>query len=228
MVELGGQTLIGRQLRTLELCGLNDISILTGYYRKKIEALGYPTIANPEWKTTNMVSTLWCSFDKLKEDIIIAYADIIYQQNVLKTLLASDADISIVVDRSFRKYWEFRFKDPLEDVESLVISSDGCIQSIGQKVKSMDEVEAQYIGLMRFKGKGLRTLKKHMTSISKTKRFASMYMTDLLQDIANNGECLKAVTVANGWLEIDSVNDYLAAKKRFKDGSINEFFNPMK
>jgi len=224
MIKLGEQTLIGRQLHTLELSGLTDILIVTGYLKEKIEALGYPTIENPDWETTNMVMTLWCAFDELEEDIIISYADIIYQKNVLEALLGGNDDISIVVDRGFRKYWEFRFKNPLNDAESLLISSKGYLQSIGQKVASLDEIDAQYIGLMRFKGEGLNILKNYMTSISKTDRFAKMYMTDLLQDIINQGEHLKAITINHGWLEIDSVEDYEAAQKGFEDDSIKQFF----
>ncbi len=225
MLQLGDKTLIERQLQTLEICGLTNISIITGYLKEKIEALGYPTAVNPDWETTNMVMTLWHALDKLEDDIIISYADIIYQRSVLETLLASDADISVVVDRGFRKYWETRFKNPLDDLESLRISPEGHIQYIGQKVKSIDEIEAQYIGLMRFKGTGLKSLKNYMNSVFKTDRFKKMYMTDLLQDIINQGDPVKAVTISHGWLEIDSLKDYQNARKWFEDGSITEFFD---
>ena len=228
MIELGGQTLVGRQLNTLKSCGLIDISVVVGYLKEKLQSLGYPTVSNPDWATTNMVMTLWCASNRLEDDVIVAYGDIIYQQNVLETLLASEDDISVVVDRGFRHYWEFRFENPLDDIESLVISPNGCIKSIGQKVDSIEKVEAQYIGLMRFKSKGLKILKQYMTNISKTERFAKMYMTDLLQEIINGGNTIKAVPINHGWLEIDSVKDYLAAQKRFKDGTINEFFDPLK
>ena len=225
MLELGGKALIDRQLHTLRSCGLTDISIITGYLKGKVEALGYPTVENPAWEITNMVMSLWCAFDRLKEDIIISYADIIYQRSVLETLLACNADMAVVVDCGFRKYWEFRFENPLDDLESLAISPDDCIQSIGQKVESMDEIEAQYIGLMRFKGDGLKNLKKHMVSISRTEKFAKMYMTDLLQDIINHGECIKAVKINHGWLEFDSVEDFLVSQKLLEDRTISKFFD---
>ena len=36
-----------------------------------------------------------------------------------------------------------RFKNPLEDVESLILDDDGYIRSIGQKVKNIDEIQGQ-------------------------------------------------------------------------------------
>jgi|TARA_B100001971_G_scaffold198583_1_gene208376 choline kinase len=228
MIELGGHTLIGRQLNTLKSCGLTDILIVTGYLKEQLHCFGYPTVNNPDWETTNMVMTLWRAFDSLKDDVIISYADIIYQRSVLEVLLADDSDISVVVDKGFRKYWEFRFKNPLDDLESLVISQKGFIESIGQKIISIDDVQAQYIGLMRFKNEGLDILKKYMLSISTANRFETMYMTDLLQELINDGELIKPVIINNCWLEIDSVNDFQAAKKKFEDGSIMEFFDPEK
>lgn len=228
MLELGGQTLIDRQLNTLKSCRLTNILIVTGHLKEKLQSLGYPTVNNPNWAATNMVMTLWCASDRLEDNVIVTYGDIIYQRNVLETLLASEADISVVVDKGFRNYWKFRFKNPLDDVESLVISPNGCIKSIGQKVDSIEKVEAQYIGLMRFKGKGLKILKNYMAVISKTERFAKMYMTDLLQEIINGGNSTKAVPINHGWLEIDSGKDYLAAQKRFEDGTISKFFDPDK
>jgi NDP-sugar pyrophosphorylase family protein len=67
-----------------------------------------------------------------------------------------------------------------------------------------------------------------MLSISTANRFETMYMTDLLQELINDGELIKPVIINNCWLEIDSVNDFQAAKKKFKDGSIMEFFDPEK
>ena len=228
MIELGGQTLIGRQLNTLKSCGLTDISIVTGYLKEKLQFFGYPTVNNPDWETTNMVMTLWRAFNSLEDDVIISYADIIYQRSVLESLMGGEAVIFVVVASGLRKYWEFRVENTLNDAESLVISPDGCILSIGQKVDSMNEIEAQYIGLMRFKGRGLETLKSYMTSISKSERFSNMYMTDLLQDLINRGECVKAVKICHEWLEIDSVSDYLSVQKKFNNGTIREFFDPDK
>jgi len=225
LIEFGGQSLIERQIDVCKSCGLDDICIVGGFMKEKIAALGYPWLTNEDWSTTNMVKTLWCAFKELESDVVVSYADIVYQKSVLQVLLNSESDCSVVVDEGFKVYWEERFKDPLADAESLSISSDGCIKSIGQKISSLDEAQAQYIGLMRFKAEGLKRLKDYMSSISSTERFTKMYMTDLLQDLINSGVCLKAVGIKHGWLEFDNLKDYECAKEWLENGTLAKYYN---
>ena len=106
-----------------------------------------------------MIETLFSARNEMNESIIISYGDIIFEKNVLNKLLTSKSDISLIVDTNWFNYWKQRFKEPLDDAESLVIDDEGNISSIGQKIKKLDQAQAQYIGLMKFQGKGLEQLK---------------------------------------------------------------------
>ena len=77
---------------------------------------------------------------------------------VVRALLACPADICVAVDTGFLTYWSLRFDDPLSDVESLQMDARQCITSIGDKVTDITEVQAQYIGLMKFSGAGAALL----------------------------------------------------------------------
>ena len=55
LAELGGMTLIGRQLATLRDAGITDIVIATGYRGGMLEVPGTRRVHNPRWETTNMV-----------------------------------------------------------------------------------------------------------------------------------------------------------------------------
>ena len=50
---------------------------------------------------------------------------------------------------------------------------------------------------------------------------------DLLMEMILRGELVHAVTVENGWLEIDTVEDYETASGMFRDGTIGRFFEPV-
>ena len=47
-------------------------------------------------------------------------------------------------------------------------------------------------------------------------------MTDFLQGLINSNFNLKAVIIENGWLELDSINDYEIYQKMYHDNSLNE------
>ncbi len=233
LTELGGQTLIGRQLGVLRACGVSDIVIVGGYRAEMLRLQGTRQIINADWADTNMVESLFAAEAEFGDDLIVAYSDIVYEPRVLEALLAADADTSVVVDLDWRAYWEFRFEDPLSDAESLRFGDNGSIIDIGNKVENIDEIEAQYIGLMRFKGNGIDAIRSARRSMSangrpwKRKRpVEKAYMTDLLMEMILCGERVASVAVRSGWLEIDTVEDYENAARGFGDGSIAEFFQP--
>lgn len=233
LTELGGVSLIERQLATLRACGVDDIVIATGYRSEMLQLGGTRQVRNTEWETTNMVETLFAAEAEFTDDVIVAYADIVYQPKVLKALLSSTADISVIVDTGWREYWSFRFEDPLSDAESLRMGATGDIIDIGNKVDCIDDIQAQYIGLMRFRRRGVDALRKAKRSMHENDRpwkkerpVEKAYMTDLLMELILTGEQVTAVPIRNGWLEIDTVEDYESAARGFSDGTISRFYAP--
>ena len=233
LTRLGGITLIDRQLATLRGGGVDDIVIATGYRAKMLRLRGTRRVHNPVWETTNMVETLFRAEAEFSDDMIVAYSDIVYEPRVLRALMLSPHEISVVIDRGWRSYWEHRFADPLVDAESLRVDRDGRIIDIGGPVADIDEIEGQYIGLMRFRDTGVDMLRRARAALGAEKRswmdtrpVRKAFLTDLLMELILRGEPVHAVTVENGWLEIDTVEDYETASGMFGDGTIRRFFDP--
>ncbi|MEE2746379.1 MAG: phosphocholine cytidylyltransferase family protein [Pseudomonadota bacterium] len=222
MVEVNGKPILEYQYETLKQAGVDDIIVVCGYQQDKISSSSCRLIKihNERWSTTNMVASLFCAKEWLNDDVIISYADIIYQLPVLKQLLKSEADITVSSDKEFLRYWQLRMADPLDDVESFSVNDEGFITSIGQKVESLDQIEAQYIGLMRFKGTGLEVLKQYLDRLSNTIGFNTMYMTDLLMVMIQGGVRLTPLYHQNGWVEIDTIED-LKLAERILQGKIS-------
>ena len=233
LAELGGLTLIERQLATLGSAGIQDIVIATGYRGEMLNLPGTRQIHNPLWETTNMVESLFCAEAEFGRDLVVSYGDIIYEPRVLAALLDSSEEISVAVDRYWRAYWEHRFEDPLGDAESLRMNARGCIIDIGNVAADIDEIQAQYMGLMRFKNGGVDALRAARAGLGTVSRpwmerrpVAGAYMTDLLMELILSGVAVHGVPVAGGWLEIDTVEDYERAAAMMADGSISRFFDP--
>ena len=169
---------------------------------------------NPDWATTNMVESLFCAEDLFHDDVIVAYADIVYEPRVIDALIASPHEVSVIVDRAWRDYWATRFDDPLADAESLRLDERGCIVDIGNKIEDIDRIEAQYIGLTRFRGAGIDALRAARAAW-RTKRRPWMerrpvekaYMTDLLMELILRNVAVHAVPVDGGWIEVDTPRD---------------------
>lgn len=235
MVKLFDKSLIELQIDIFKKCGIDDISIVTGYLAEKINLQSLTYFKNPHYNTTNMIETLFCARDKMEGSVIVVYGDIIFEKDVLKKLLESKDDYSIIVDKNWEDLWKIRFNDPLDDAESLMVNEKNYLTSIGQKTSDLKEIQGQYIGLMKFQNDGLEFIKRKYDEakiISKNSKnvlnpaldFEKSYMTDFLQYLIKNDAKLKAINIKNGWLELDSINDYKIYQTVMASGNLPKFF----
>jgi len=234
MVKLFNMTLLERQIDVFQKCGINDIIVIGGY---KDETIDYPNIKkykNLDYDSTNMVETLFCAKDELCNNTIISYGDIIFEKKILEILINSNEDFSVVVDKNWKKYWEIRFDDPLEDAESLKLDIMNNILEIGQNVKNIDDIQGQYIGLMKFQNEGIKIIKKFYEETKEKSKnsknpinpnlpFKESYMTDFIQGLINHGCKIKAILIKGGWLELDTINDYEIYNKMYQEDKLSEF-----
>jgi len=231
LVELGGSSLLDHQVATLQSPDITDITVIAGYRAESITARGFRLVVNPDFASSNMVHTLFCAVDLFAgdADLLISYGDIVYEPRVLRALLASDAPMSVVVDREWRRYWELRMDDPLSDAETMKIDSDGLITELGKKPSGYEDIQGQYIGLIKVRRDwaiSLRQLYEAMdpdsTFDGKTRK--QMYMTSLIQHAIDNGWPVESVFIANGWLEVDTYAELELYRQMEANGTLADFF----
>ncbi len=70
MVELVGKPLIKYQLDLFDDFNISDINVVSGYLEEKINFNQINKFYNPNFSSTNMVSTLFCASDFLMEAMI--------------------------------------------------------------------------------------------------------------------------------------------------------------
>ena len=163
MVEIEGVSLIDRQIKILKSKGVEEIIIIGGYKSDMLEGKGNKLVTNPRYYETNMVWSLFCAEEFLVGDVIISYGDIVYSSKIISALVNSNYDISVTIDMNWESYWRDRNEDPLEDAETLKLRTDGTIKEIGQKPNSINDIEGQYMGLMKFTNRGMNSFHPGMT-----------------------------------------------------------------
>lgn len=231
MVELLGKPLLHRQLAVLKGAGIDDILLVGGYKADRLVAEGVGVVLNPRYAETNMVTTLFCAESWMQpgEDLIVAYGDIVYEPGVLKSLLKTDAPLGISVDREWRRLWELRMENPLVDVETLKLDEQGCIVELGKKPLSYDDVQGQYMGLIKVRGDQVKAFGQAWHALDKSacfdgKDFDNMYMTSFLQHLIDSGWKAQAAFTSNGWLEVDTVDDLRCYEEIIRNKKHPEMF----
>lgn len=212
MVEADGRSLLDRQLDVLQAEGAGPIVLVGGYRSERLPRNGVSIKLNPRYAETNMVWSLFSAEEELNGEVVVAYGDIVYSRRNLRAVLDAKADIAVAIDLEWEAYWRARNEDPLADAETLKLSPSGAILELGQKPKTLADIEGQYMGLMKFSAKGIEVLKRafHRAKASggiRGKSVEKAFMTDMLQSLIDDGNVLQSVPVRAGWVEVDTVSD---------------------
>lgn len=225
MLVFNGKTLIERQIETYRKCGIDKIIIVRGYAAEKIQYKGIEYYTNEDYANTNMVESLMTAKAEFDDDVIVSYSDIFFEERLLKGMMASKDDFACAVDDNWKEYWQRRYGKVDFDTESLSIDKNDNITELGLENPKLEEIDARYIGLLKFSGVGLEYIKDIMDRAYKEfmdkpwqqsgKPVRKAYMTDLLNAIIESRKEVKAVHFDNGWIEFDTNEDYEGAQVWF-------------
>ena len=231
MLKFAGKTIIERQIETYRRCGIDDISIVRGYAADKIDYANVKYYLNKDYANTNMVESLLAAKDEFDDDIIVSYSDVLFNDEMLKTMMASDNDFSVSVDDAWKAYWEMRYGRVDFDTESLSIDENDNIVELGLENPKLEDISARYVGLLKFSQKALGVIKNIMEEAYKNywdkpwqqsgKIVQKAYMTDMLNAVIESGREVKAIHFNNGWIEFDTNEDYENACEWYENGDLD-------
>ena len=211
LVELRGKALLDWQLEALRSAGLSEIGIVTGYRRETLASRGLIEFHNTRWEQTNMVTSLAFARDwLLAEPCIVSYSDIFYGASAVTALMECDAPLAITYDTQWLELWRKRFGDPLLDAETFRLNDDHTLAEIGGKPRSLDEIQGQYMGLLRFTPAGWQEVERIRSTMPQEQQ-DRMHMTGTLQEVIKAKRMsIEALPYRGEWGEVDSADDLAA------------------
>ena len=224
MLDFGGKTLLERQIKAYNDCGINNITVIRGYKKNKINYKNLNYIDNKDYENNNILNSIFYGEEVINGNVIIAYSDILFESSVVKRLLDSDHDISVVVDIDWQGYYVGRKDHPIEEAENVIFNSNNEVIKIGKIATDKQEVHGEFIGMMQLTHKGAEIFKQNFHRVKKlywnkpfqrSKTFQNAYLTDIIQELVDIGIKVHCVIIERGWKEIDTVEDYQKALKEF-------------
>lgn len=218
MVPLGSRPLVEWQNAAMKAAGISDVTVVTGYLGHVFVERGFRTIPNPDWDRGNMVSSLARALDEIPGPLIVSYSDIVYGPECIRSLLESSASLALTYDRQWLDLWSRRFDKPLTDAETFRLGSDGTITEIGRKAGSVDEIEGQFMGLLKLNIEARTWIQDLLMSNSGAR--LGLDTTALLQELIAAGRPLKGVPVDGGWCEVDNLDDLAVAEALVSEGRL--------
>lgn len=216
MVHLAGKPLLDYQITSIQQAGITDIAIVCGYANEAItDQRITKKFINSQWQSTNMVYSLIQAAEWLKQEAcIISYSDIFYESSAIRSLIDTDSEIAMTYDRNFLQLWSARFNEPLSDLETFKLNTDGSLADIGGKPKNTSEIDGQYMGLLKITPNGWREIDNHLKELG-NEITNKLDMTSLLMQLIRKNIRILAIPYDDRWGEIDHQSDIALYEKLY-------------
>ncbi len=208
LTRLGSRTLLERQIAALRGGGCTEIGIVTGYRADLLRSFADHEFHNPSWASSNMVHSLTMADEWLCDGpVIVSYSDIFYEDRSITALAGAAGEIAIAFDPDWLSLWSARFEDPLLDAETFRRDETGWLTQIGDRADHLDQIEGQYMGLIRIEPEGWRHIVSLLESLAPADR-ARIDMTGLIARLLRSGALIGTSPVIGPWGECDTPSDY--------------------
>jgi len=205
LLTIKGETLLARHLRILRGCGIEDITVGTGFHQEKIvERYGEEVSIryNPHYEITGSIFTLWVVRDLLTDDVILMNADVIYTEEPIKALLADDNPYCLIVA-----------KGPCDEEARKVKVLDGVVVDATKWI-ALEETFGEFVYIAKIKKEGLADFKESLFECVKSD--SHLGWPDTFGDLAKKGRRVNFILINTPWIEVDTKEDYEEAQRLFR------------
>jgi L-glutamine-phosphate cytidylyltransferase len=222
LIELAGRPLLERQLAALRRGGVEEIGMVRGYRADMLDFPGFTFFDNERWAETNMVMSLAAAAAWLRSSsVIVSYADIFYRAELVRALAGAPGPLVITYDRSWRALWTRRFADPLADAETFRVGPAGELLEIGGKTRRIEEIDGQYMGLLKFTPEAWRAVESLLGTLDPSVR-ERLDMTGLLSRLlARQAVAIGTLATDGQWGEIDNPGDVALYERMAREGGLS-------
>ena len=220
LVEINGRSILARQVDAYRAAGVDEIHIVRGYMKEKIQVPGAHYFDNDEYRQNNILVSLFYAESAMDGGFLFSYSDIVFRPEVVRTVIDTEGDYALVIDRRWQEAYVGRQQHPVEEGEVARVV-DGRVTLVGKKTMPAAEASGEFIGLARFSARAVEAMRARYHArknelsgkpYGRAPRFEVAYLTDLLNDLIEGGEIMRPAFIDGGWREIDTVEDLERAK----------------
>lgn len=223
--KVNGKSMLERALFNFSSNNLEDIHFVGGYLIDVVKKK-YPHFKfyeNTDWPNNNILESLMYAEKSLKEGFISSYSDITFTPEIVKKVLESPHDITLVMDTDWYQRYIPRSQHPMNDGEKMLVSGEE-VARVSRDINN-EEAHGEFIGIAKFSPRGAKLLIDHYYKAKKkfdgkpfknAPVFKKAYLIHLLQEMLEAGVKMHHVKTHGGYFEIDTVQDLKLASKSLK------------
>jgi choline kinase len=212
LLDIGGRTLIARQIDAFAEAGFGDFTVVTGYGAPRMEdalakiaaerKVRINTVFNPFYSVADNLASCWMARHEMRGDFIQVNGDNLFRSNLVKVLAdAAPAPVTVAINHK-----------PAYDADDMKVMLDGDrLTEIGKTLPT-ETVDAEAIGFYIFRGEGskayVETLELAMREPSGLKQWFPAAVGTLAKRVEVRTVALDGVE----WCEVDFPVDLQQAR----------------
>ena len=211
LLPVSGRTILEWQVRGLAANGIEDIVVVTGFeaaavdqaiQRMHVPGAQVRALLNPFYAVADNVGSCYIARPEMTDEVVLLNGDTLFEPEVLTQALAqARRPITVTIDRKARY-----------DSDDMKVCCDGDrLTRIGKSLP-LDEVDAESIGMLVFRGTGAARFHAALETLLRREGGLTRWYLSVVDELAAEGIVGTASIEGLEWGEVDFPVDVARAE----------------
>jgi 2-aminoethylphosphonate-pyruvate transaminase len=198
LIEIDGESLVGRSVRLLRDSGIEDITIVAGYRSEYYAqfAAGQPDIhfvLNDRFETTGSMASLAVALDHVHSDVLVLESDIVYEARALSALLQSEATDATLISGPTRA-----------GDEVWVYAPQARVEAMSKIVHELPAITGEFVGITKLSARAATSMcRAYEQFVDRNGHGRMDYETDALIAVSRQFPIAAVLVSDLCWGEVD-------------------------
>ncbi len=221
MVEVRGQPLLGHIVAAYNASGIKDITVVRGYRAEAVNLPSLKYVDNQDFADTSELLSLDCALKAAAVgdndgcgDLYVSFGDVIFKRYILDSLAEAEADFVIAADTdwsaSVNRDRAADYVRCSEPYSRHAFYRDVTLETAGEGLAD-DEIHGEWMGLLRISAGSVPEFARVIDEMSALPENRCAKLHHVLDKLAGSGKTVRVVYTTGHWLDVDSLDDVLAA-----------------
>ena len=236
LIDVNGQSILERQISVFKKFGISDITVIIGPHTEKFTFKNISFIQDKNYLEHDILSSLMLARSIMHDDIIISYGDVIFDEQILQSLINFKGSIGLCIDLNWEKNYGGSKLELKKEATTVQIKNNMCAKIVDGRELAKSKIKGnskqsehkkqelgEFVGLMRLSKHGSmifikryeELINSHTGSFHDASSISQAYFTDMLQELIDNDIEILPIPVQGKWCEIDTIEDLKRAEYMF-------------
>jgi len=217
MVDIQGQPLLGHIIEAYNSAGMKDISVVRGYLADKVNLPAVNYVDNADYEDTGELVSLNKALQADPEDagdLYVSFGDVLFKRYMLEEMAEPEEDFVIAVDtnwaESVNRNRAADYVSCSEPYSRQVFNQRILLTAAGEEIAESD-INGEWTSLLRVSQSALPRFRAKAAELAADDNNKKAKLHHLLAALAADGESVRVIYTTGHWLDIDTLDDLVAA-----------------